>query len=231
MKRITLIAAMLAIVASMQGQEEKHWSLDYEVGLGMTKFYNYPALSLLEDNTPSYTAPTASFTLGLRRDDGFSLGLRYSNTAINTANVGMKEQATLHDISLVVRRSVMLSQRVELYGSATLGFAILHNSMVYNGDNLKQNRYGFSAGLEAGLRYYLSGDTYLFLNAGLSAVSLSNVRKLPASLSSQPLNSTASTHLTGGFGIGFPPRIKKLNMAPEIIERKEPLQMAYYTDD
>lgn len=227
MKRITFIIAALAVAASMQGQEKK-WSLDYEVGLGMTKFFNYSALSLQEDNTASYTAPTASFTFGLRRDDGFSFGLRYSNTAVNTSNVAMQEHATLHDFSLVVRRSAMLSQRVELYGSATLGFAILHNSLVYNGDNLSANRYGYSAGLEAGLRYYFSSEAYFFVSAGLSAVNLTNVKKLP---SPQTQNGLAASHLTGGFGIGFRPKLKKLNMAPEIVERKEPLQMAYYTSD
>ena len=224
MKRITFIIAVLAVAASMQGQEKK-WSLDYEVGLGMTKFFNYSALSLQEDNTASYTAPTASFTLGLRRNDGFSFGLRYSNTAVNTSNVAMQEHATLHDFSLVVRRSAMLSQQVELYGSATLGFAILHNSLVYNGDNLSANRYGYSAGLEAGLRYYFSSEAYFFVSAGLSAVNLTNVKKLP---SPQTQNGLAASHLTGGFGIGFRPKLKKLNMAPEIVERKEPLQMAYY---
>lgn len=227
MKRITFIIAALAVAASMQGQEKK-WSLDYEVGLGMTKFFNYSALSLQEDNTASYTAPTASFSFGLRRDDGFSFGLRYSNTAVNTSNVAMQEHATLHDFSLVVRRSAMLSQRVELYGSATLGFAILHNSLVYNGDNLSANRYGYSAGLEAGLRYYFSSEAYFFVSAGLSAVNLTNVKKLP---SPQTQNGLAASHLTGGFGIGFRPKLKKLNMAPEIVERKEPLQMAYYTSD
>lgn len=227
MKRIAFIVAALAVAASMQGQEKK-WSLDYEVGLGMTKFFNYSALSLQEDNTASYTAPTASFTFGLRRDDGFSFGLRYSNTAVNTSNVAMQEHATLHDFSLVVRRSAMLSQRVELYGSATLGFAILHNSLVYNGDNLSANRYGYSAGLEAGLRYYFSSEAYFFVSAGLSAVNLTNVKKLP---SPQTQNGLAASHLTGGFGIGFRPKLKKLNMAPEIVERKEPLQMAYYTSD
>lgn len=227
MKRITFIIAALAVAASMQGQEKK-WSLDYEVGLGITKFFNYSALSLQEDNTASYTAPTASFTFGLRRDDGFSFGLRYSNTAVNTSNVAMQEHATLHDFSLVVRRSAMLSQRVELYGSATLGFAILHNSLVYNGDNLSANRYGYSAGLEAGLRYYFSSEAYFFVSAGLSAVNLTNVKKLP---SPQTQNGLAASHLTGGFGIGFRPKLKKLNMAPEIVERKEPLQMAYYTSD
>lgn len=226
MKRITFIIAALAVAASMQGQEKK-WSLDYEVGLGMTKFFNYSALSLQEDNTASYTAPTASFTFGLRRNDGFSLGLRYSNTAVNTSNVAMQEHATLHDFSLVVRRSAMLSQRVELYGSATVGFAILHNSLVYNGDNLSANRYGYSAGLEAGLRYYFSSEAYFFVSAGLSAVNLTNVKKLP---SPQTQNGLAAGHFTGGFGIGFRPKLKTLNMAPEIVERKEPLQMAYYTN-
>ena len=228
MKRFVFIVAALAATASMQGQEERRWSLDYEVGIGITRFFNYPAISLLEDNTPSYTAPTTALTLGLRHDDGLSFGLRYSNTAINTANVAMQEHATLHDFSLVVRRSAMLSQRVELYGSATIGFAILHNSLVYNGNNLSQNRYGFSAGFEAGLRYYISDDTYFFVSAGLSAVNLTNVKKLP---NPQTQNGLPSAHMTGGFGIGFPPKVKKLNMSHEIIERKEPLQMAYYTDD
>lgn len=230
MTRITVFVAAVVAAATMQAQE-KPWRLSYEAGIGFTGFYNYSALSLVEDNTPSYTAPTATFTLGMRHEKGYAFGLRYSNTDINTANVGMKEHATLHDFSLIFRRSKMLSQRMELYGSATLGLAILHNNMVYgSGNSLTRNRYGFSAGLEAGLRYYLDEETYFFVSTGVSSIELTKVRNLPTILPPQAKSSIASAHLIGGFGIAFHPKVKKLNMPAEIIGQKETLQMAYYTD-
>lgn len=224
---------LLALAAGMHAQnEERHWSLDYEAALGISRFHNYSALSLLEDATTSYTAPTAQFTLGLRRDDGFSLGLRYSNTTVNTAAAGLTETAKLHNFSVVVRRSAMLSDHVELYGSATLGFAILHNHLVYGGDDLDRNRYGMSSGLEAGLRYYFGKDAYFFISAGMGAVEgLSKKNGLPAGLAPQTRTSTTSSSLMGGFGIGLKPKVKRLNMPAEVIERREPLQMAYYTSE
>lgn len=233
MKRLALTITLLTVAVGMQAQEQKKpWSLDYEVGLGISKFHNYSALSLTDDATASYTAPTASFTLGMRRNDGFSLGLRYSNTTINTAAAGLSETATLHNFSLVVRRSAMLSEHVELYGSATLGFAILHNHLVYGGDDLDRNRYGMSSGLEAGLRYYFNKNAYFFISASIGAVSgLSKKNDLPAGLLEQTRTSTASSNLMGGFGIGLKPKVKKLNMPAEVIDRKESLQMAHYTSE
>lgn len=230
MKKIAFTVALLTIAVGMQAQEKgKRWSLDYEVGIGFSTFHNYSALSLTEDATASYTAPTATFSFGMRRDDGFSAGIRYSNTVINTAAAGLSETATLHNISLVVRQSTMLSERVELYGSATLGFAILHNHLTYGGDDLAHNRYGLSGGLEAGLRYYLNKGVYFFISAGVETVNkLAKKNDLPAGLLPQTRTNTASSNLLGGFGIGLKPKVKKLNMAAEIIKQKEPLQMAYY---
>ena len=89
-----------------------------------------------------------------------------------------------------------------------------------------------SSGLEAGLRYYFNKSAYFFISAGMGAVTgLSKKNDLPAGLVPQTRNSTASSNLMGGFGIGLKPKVKKLNMPAEVIDRKEPLQMAYYTSE
>ena len=111
MKRIAIMTAALLAATTTFGQERR-WSLDYHAGLGLTRFVNYPALSAIEDRTPSYTGLTASFTLALKRDDGFALGLRYRNTEVATAAVSLREEATVHDVSVLVRHSTMVTPRL-----------------------------------------------------------------------------------------------------------------------
>ena len=230
MKRIAIMTAALLAATTTFGQERR-WSLDYHAGLGLTRFVNYPALSAIEDRTPSYTGLTASFTLALKRDDGFALGLRYRNTEVATAAVSLREEATVHDVSLLVRHSTMVTPRLELHGSATMGLAILHNSMVSHGNELTFNRYGISAGLEAGLRYYMTEEMYLSFDLGIGGVStFKKALDIPNDQLPQNRHSWAAVHALGGFGIGLRPKVRKLRMPQQLIDQSEPLQLARYEE-
>lgn len=230
MKRITIIAATLAVVLSAHGQE-RMWHLDYELGMGITHYFNYPALSALQDNTEGYTGLTSAFNLGLRHGNHAYYGLRYENTNVFTGNLALDERAVVHNLSLVIRHSSMLTESLELQFGATLGLAILHNTFAYGGQNHSLNRYGFSGSLELGLRYYVDEQFFFSLSAGVGGINgLSDALDIPT-LSKQTRSTAASAHVGGGIGFGFRPKVKKLNMPAEVIDRKEPLQMAWYGEE
>lgn len=230
MKRITIIAATLAVVLSAHGQERK-WHLESEVGFNVTHYFNYPALSALQDNTEGYTGLTSAFNLGLRHGDHAYYGLRYENTNVFTGNLALDERAVVHNLSLVIRHSSMLTEHLELQFGATLGLAILHNTFAYGGQNHSLNRYGFSGSLDVGLRYYVDESFFFSLSAGVGGINgLSDALDIPT-LSKQTRSTAASAHIGGGIGFGFRPKVKKLNMPVEVIDRKEPLQMAWYGEE
>lgn len=230
MKRITIIAATLAVVLSAHGQE-RAWHLDYEVGMGITHYFNYPALSALQDNTEGYTGLTSAFNLGLRHGNHAYYGLRYENTNVFTGNLALDERAVVHNLSLVIRHSSMLTKSLELQFGATLGLAILHNTFASGGKDYSLNRYGFSGSLDVGLRYYVGESFFFSFNAGVGGINgLSDALDIPT-LSKQTRSAAASAHVGGGIGFGFRPKVKKLNMPVEVIDRKEPLQMAWYGEE
>ena len=230
MKRITIIAATLAVVLSAHGQE-RAWHLDYEVGMGITHYFNYPALSALQDNTEGYTGLTSAFNLGLRHGNHAYYGLRYENTNVFTGNLALDERAVVHNLSLVIRHSAMLTESLELQFGATLGLAILHNTFAYGGKDYSMNRYGFSGSLDVGLRYYVGESFFFSFNAGVGGINgLSDALDIPT-LSRQTRSTAASAHIGGGIGFGLKPKVKKLNMPAEVIDRKEPLQMAWYGEE
>lgn len=231
MKRITIIAATLAVVLSAHGQERK-WHLESEVGFNVTHYFNYPALSALQDDTEGYTGLTSAFNFGLRHGNHAYYGLRYENTNVFTGNLTLDERAVVHNLSLVIRHSAMLTESLELQFGATLGLAILHNTFAYGGQNHSLNRYGFSGSLDVGLRYYVGESFFFSFNAGVGGINgLSEVLNLPAGLQPQTRGSANSAHIGGGIGFGFRPKVKKLNMPAEVIDRKEPLQMAWYGEE
>ncbi len=230
MKRITIIAATLAVVLSAHGQERK-WHLESEVGFNVTHYFNYPALSALQDNTEGYTGLTSAFNLGLRHGDHAYYGLRYENTNVFTGNLALDERAVVHNLSLVIRHSSMLTESLELQFGATLGLAILHNTFAFGGQNRSLNRYGFSGSLDVGLRYYVGESFFFSFNAGVGGINgLSDALDIPT-LAKQTRSAAASAHIGGGIGFGFRPKVKKLNMPAEVIDRKEPLQMAWYGEE
>ena len=230
MKRIAFIVAVLA-TATMLHAQERQWHLESEVGFNVTHYFNYPALSALQDNTEGYTGLTSAFNLGLRHGNHAYYGLRYENTNLLTSNFAFDEQAVIHNLSLVIRHSAMLTDNLELLFGATLGMAILHNTFAYGGQNHSLNRYGFSGSLDVGLRYYVGESFFFSFNAGVGGINgLSDALDIPT-LSRQTRSTAASAHIGGGIGFGLKPKVKKLDMPAEVIDRKEPLQMAWYGEE
>lgn len=226
-----MIVAVLATATMLHAQERK-WHLESEVGMGVTHFFNYPAISAFQDDATGYTGLTSALNLGLRHTGGAYIGLRYEYTSLFTTNFALDEQAVVHNLSLAIRHSAMLTDNLELQFGATLGLAILHNTFAYGGQDHSLNRYGFSGGLEVGMRYYVGNSFFISLNAGVGNINdLSGTVDIPAGLLEQTRRTAASAHVGGGIGFGFRPKVKKLNMPAEVINRSDPLQLAYYPED
>ena len=226
-----MIVAVLATATMLHAQERK-WHLESEVGMGVTHFFNYPAISAFQDDATGYTGLTSALNLGLRHTGGAYIGLRYEYTSLFTTNFALDEQAVVHNLSLAIRHSAMLTDNLELQYSVTLGLAILHNTFAYGGQDHSLNRYGFSGGLEVGMRYYVGNSFFISLNAGVGNINdLSGTVDIPAGLLEQTRRTAASAHVGGGIGFGFRPKVKKLNMPAEVINRSDPLQLAYYPED
>lgn len=226
-----MIVAVLATATMLHAQERK-WHLESEVGMGVSHFFNYPAISAFQDDATGYTGLTSALNLGLRHTGGAYIGLRYEYTSLFTSNLALDEQAVVHNLSLAIRHSAMLTDNLELQYSVTLGLAILHNTFAYGGQDHSLNRYGFSGGLEVGMRYYVGNSFFISLNAGVGGINdLSGTVDIPAGLLEQTRRTAASAHVGGGIGFGFRPKAKKLNMPAEVINRSDPLQLAYYPED
>ena len=225
MKRLITFAMALAAALSLVAQDNRyHFNL--EATAGLTRYYNYSPLSLVQDIKDTYTAPTLSLTASIKKNSN-ELGLRYRLTNVRTSALSLNESVDIHDISLLYRRSSMVLPRLELFGGVTTGFSIINNHM--DAIALEGYRFGVSAGLEMGMRYYLSEYTYLSITAGLDATyTYVSHNRIPDGYDPHTGRILTSGHGLGGIGIGIPPKVKKIKMpAALIIEGDGPILACY----
>ena len=162
MKKHILLIMAVATALNIAAQDDKyHFTI--ETSAGLARYYNYSPLSLVEDAKGTYTAPTLSLSLGVRKNSN-EFGLRYRLTNVRTSALALGESVDIHDISLLYRRSAMVSPRLELFGGVATGLSIINNHMAKVA--LEGTRHGLNIGFETGLRYYLGDYTYLSLTAG-----------------------------------------------------------------
>lgn len=227
MKKASLIIALTLTVLGVAAQENSsRFSFNIEAAVGMTRYYNYPALSLVSDTKETYTAPTVSLSFGMRKDD-LQFGLRYRQTNVRTSALSLREEATVHEVSLLFQRSVTLAPKMELYVGASTGLTVLHNNMAAVGIN--GNRFGLGGGVEAGLRYYVSDYSYLSIAAGLDATRFfDSHNRIPDGYDPQTGRTLISGHGMGGICIGIPPKVKKINMPAALIIEGDGLILAHY---
>ncbi len=228
MKRIVIFFAAVLAVATAAAQDGNPWRFTFGTEMGVSTYFNYPRLSLAGGNERSYTAPTAALSLGMR-DSSLELGLRYSLTDIRTGVAD--EDIAMHDISIVVRRSAMVGPHLELFGGVTTGFAIQANRFSHNGSDLKATQYGISAAFEAGMRYYMTENMFLSLTARVGgAMMFDRNLGLPADIDLGKHHGItyAMASICVGFGIGIPPKVKKINMPAALIDHENRYLLASY---
>lgn len=225
MKRVILLIVAVMAALTLKAQDNTyHFTI--EAAAGLTRYYNYSPLSLVSDTKDTYTAPTLSLSFGIKNDTR-QFGLRYRQTNVRTSALTLREEATVHDVSLLFQRSVRLAPKVELYVGASTGLTVLHNNLAAVG--ISGDRFGINGGLEAGLRYYVNEYSYLSLTAGLDATSFfDSHNRIPDGYDPQTGRTLVSGHGLGGICIGIPPKVKKINMpAALIIEGDGPILACY----
>ena len=219
-----IVAAMLACLTA--AAQDKPFSFNIEAAAGLTRFYNYPALSLVADSKDTYTAPSLSLSFGIKNSNT-QFGLRYRLTNVRTSALSLREEVAVHEVSLLFQRSVMVAPKVELYAGASTGLTVLQNHLAAVG--ISANRFGYTAGVEAGMRYYVSDYSYLSLAAGLDATRIfDSHNRIPDGYDPQTGRVLASGHAMGGICIGIPPKVKRIKMpAALIIEGDGPILALY----
>lgn len=162
--------------------------------------------------------PTYGATLGLRADD-VSIGLRYRATDRSP----LHDSEPLHEVSILLQKSVAVAPRLELYGGVATGFAFEHARLT--GDKAM----AVSAELNLGLRYYLSDHVALTFNLGCGArLNGSDWAALAKQLPYDPRTIPTYTTATGGISIGIPPKTKKINLPQQlIVDGAAPILTAY----
>lgn len=228
MKRIVIALVALLTATAAVAQNTNNWHVTFGTEKGVSNYFNYPRLSLAGGNERSFTAPTTALSLGMR-DSSMEIGLRYSLTDLRTGVAD--EDIAMHNLSVVVRRSAMVGPRLELFGGVTTGFAIQANRFSHNGSDLKATQYGISAAFEAGMRYYMTENMFLSFTARVGgAMMFDRNLGLPADIDLGKHHGItyAMASICVGFGIGIPPKVKKINMPAALIDHENRYLLASY---
>ena len=217
-----LLPLLLALATcGIATAQETQWQPFGELSAGVT--YLKPSHSATQ--SPSHPLPLSTYgaTIGLRKDN-LSLGLRY-----RYAHSPLKEAEPIHDLTLLLQTSTTLAPRLELFGGVATGFAIQHSQMLYNNPLSDKNSTALQAEVNLGIKYYLSENVALTFNLGAGVrMTGDDWRKLASQLPYDPRTVPTYTTATGGITIGIPPKVKKLNLPPQlIVDGKAPILTAY----
>lgn len=217
MKRIQpslrYLPLLLALAAcGIASAQETQWQPFGEITAGVTKF-------------KTTTLPTYGVAVGLRHDD-LTIGLRY-----RIAPSPLHEATPVQDVSLMLQSSTTLTPHLELFGGVATGFAIQHSQLLYNNPLRDGNVTALNAEVNLGIRYYISENVALTFNVGAGVrMTGDDWRKLVSKLPYDPRTIPTYANAMGGISIGIPPKVKKINLPPQlIVEGKSPI-LATYND-
>ena len=215
MKQSRTILRILPLLLSIAtcgfaSAQETQWQPFGELSAGVTHF-------------KGISMPTYGAAIGLRHGD-LTLGLRYRHS-----DSPLKEAEPIHDLSLLLQTSTQLAPRLELFGGVATGFAIQHSQLLYNNPLGKDNTMALNAEVNLGIRYYVSENVALTFNVGAGIrMTGDDWRKLASQLPYDPRTIPTYTTATGGVTIGIPPKVKKVNLPPQlIVDGKAPILTAY----
>lgn len=205
MKKILFLISAVAIIGNLQAQNtsENH---RFVLGLeyGTTTSLNYSALSAFEDNTASYTMPTAAFFLGLKSSNtGRYWGLSIEGMTAQTSQPS--EKIFYNTMALLsTKRSLPLTGNLNVWYGYGVGAAWLRNQYTIGGDDLKINRYGLAVKFEGGLIYNVNDYSYVGLTGGFVAVSLiTDQYDVPAGYAKNQSNSIFGRQIMLNYGVRF----------------------------
>jgi hypothetical protein len=205
MKKILLLISAVAIIGNLQAQNtsENH---RFVLGLeyGATTSLNYSALSAFEDNTASYTMPTAAFFLGLKSSNtGRYWGLSIEGMTAQTSQPSEKNYYNTMAL-LSTKRSLPLTGNINVWYGCGVGAAWLRNQYTIGGDDLKINRYGLAVKFEGGLIYNVNSYSYVGLTGGFLAIPLiTDNFDAPAGYAKNQSNSIFGRQIMLNYGVRF----------------------------
>ena len=193
MKKLSLVAVLVAFagVVMAQGVEKKN---EIGLGLGSNTFFNYPALSLFQDNQPEYTSTAERITYG-HRTNNHMWGAVLDVNGAYTSQVAYNESVLGIGLSVMYRHYGQLGQHLEPYAGVKLGGSMLMNTydIAEHGD---VTRWGLIGGFELGLNYVFDNGNFLGISTSCEFMgSLSNDYELPLG--------TLKNERTGIFGYGL----------------------------
>lgn len=213
MKQSRTILCILPLLLSIAtcgfaSAQETQWQPFGELSAGVTRF-------------KGISMPTYGATIGLRHGD-LTLGLRYRHSGSP-----LKEAEPIHDLSLLLQTGTQLAPRLELFGGVATGFAIQHSQLLYGNPLGKDNTMALNAEVNLGIRYYVSENVALTFNVGAGIrMTGADWRKLASQLPYRTI--PTYTTATGGVTIGIPPKVKKVNLPPQlIVDGNAPILTAY----
>lgn len=164
------------------------------------------------------TMPTYSATLGLRSGD-LTVGLRYRQSDRSP----LHEAEPVREVSLLLQHTLQVAPQLELYGGVATGFAIKHSQQAHG------KPLAFSAEVNLGVRYYMSENVALTFNIGMGThMGANDWQALAKQLPYDPRTIPTYTTATGGVTIGIPPKVKKMNLPPQLVVAGDaPLLVSY----
>ena len=220
-KHSTLFLLLTLATCGMASAQETSWHPFGELSAGVT-YYSSNQSFTHSSNRP-LALSTYGATIGFRKDN-LTLGLRYRHM-----DSPLKEAEPIHDLSLLLQTSTTLAPRLELFGGVATGFAIQHSQLLYNKPLNDGNTLALSAEVNLGIRYYVSENVALTFNVGAGVrMTGDDWRKLASQLPYDPRTIPTYVNTMGGITIGIPPKVKKINLPPQlIVDGTAPILTAY----
>ncbi len=175
-----------------------------EANVGITSYLDYPAISVVSDNTPSYSTLSYGVTYG-RCIEGLMLGVQWHYSTQSTAHVELNESVLHNTFSLFTRYCENLGEHIELYGGVHFGLSLTINGITHLDNNYGFSRTGIFCKFSLGVNYNLSHKTYLGLQASMNApcANLQKEINLPTPLTVNNKRILNGYSVTFNYGIRF----------------------------
>ena len=156
MKRIAFLA--ICMVAMVAGAQESRGGFMAELGIGMNRYGNFPALSVMTDPTDSYGGIfSEQISLGYLSNNGTYYGLTFGENSGSTSALSINEAFANINVMLDIRDYFKLGSRMELELGVACGLLVHLNSIDDSmGDHHTYSRLGMAGHFSVGLHYMLS---------------------------------------------------------------------------
>ena len=154
MKHAILIIAGILIFNIAKAQDEK---FEIKGAVGVSTMINYPAISIFQDNTASYSSGSQALQFAYRWNSTW-IGLHYQTASFSTFAVDLTEATRMHLVALSLRMNQKFGGHFEVAAGIKGGLSIAqcHNF---------QTRLGGYAEFDLGVNYHFSHGFFVGVNA------------------------------------------------------------------